>query len=144
MAMPVSLARLLSALQFAAPGAGVCVDTVMGEVIEAIETPRVIDQSSDRSAPLDSSQDSERFQTISLDFDEREIAKRFCETIADRDNRRRLETALMSAQPLESFENALYRVGIAHQWFPFRERQLGDLAKAWLETAGIPFVDDLT
>src|SRR5580704_7521133 len=129
MTVPVSLARLVSAFQFVAPGVGVCVDTGTGEVIEGTAA---------------SSQDPERFQTISLDFDEREIAKRFCETIADRDNRRRLETALMSAQPLESFENALYRVGIAHQWFPFRERQLGDLAKAWLETAGIPFVDDLT
>ena len=129
MAMPVSLARLISAVQFAAPGAGVCIDTGTGQVIEGTAGSRP---------------DSQRFRTISLDFDEREIAKRFCETIADRDDRRRLETALTSAQPLESFEHALYRAGIAHQWFPFRERQLGDLAKAWLETAGIPFVDDLT
>jgi hypothetical protein len=128
MAVPVSLASLVSAVQFAAPGAVVCIDTVTGEVIEGT---------------ADSRQDSERFQIIALDFDEGEIAKRFCETIADRDDRQRLETALTSAQPLESFEHALYRAGIAHQWFPFRERQLGDLAKAWLETAGIPFVDDL-
>jgi hypothetical protein len=128
MAVPVSLVRLVSALQFAAPGAVVCIDTVTGEVSEGT---------------ADSSQDSERFQTIALDFDEREIAKRFCETIADRDDRRRLETALTSAHPLESFENALYRVGIGHQWFPFRESQFGDVAKAWLETAGISFVDDL-
>jgi hypothetical protein len=128
MAVPVSLASLVSAVQFAAPGAVVCIHTVTGEVIEGT---------------ADSRQDSERFQIIALDFDEGEIAKRFCETIADRDDRRRLEIALTSAQPLESFENALYRGGIGHQWFPFRERQLGDLAKAWLETAGIPFVDDL-
>jgi len=129
MAVPVSLVRVVSALQFAAPGAVVCIDTGTGEVIEGT---------------ADSRQDSERFQIIALDFDEGEIGKRFCETIADRDDRRRLETALTSSQPLESFEHALYRAGIAHQWFPFRERQLGDLAKAWLETAGIPFVDDLT
>ncbi len=129
MAVPVSLARLISAVQFAAPGASVCIDTGTGEVIEGMAGSR---------------QDSQRFRTISVDFDEREIAKRFCETLADRDDGRRLETALTSAQPLESFENGLYRAGIAHQWFPFRERQLGDLAKGLLQAAGIPFVDDLT
>jgi hypothetical protein len=121
----ISLASLVSALQFAEPG-GVRVDTLTGEVVEGNQAP------------------SERFRTITLDFDEREIAKRFCETLADQGDRRRLETALTSSQPLESFENGLYRASIAHQWFPFRERYLGELAKGQLAAQGIAFVDDLS
>jgi hypothetical protein len=136
--LPVSLARLISAWQFAEPGAGVRVDTLTGEVVEGIEAP-----SSDQSPPLNSSEASARVRTIAFDFDEREIAKRFCESLSEPRDRSRLETALSSAQPLESFEHALYRVGIAHRWFPFRERQLGDLAKVQLEAKGIAFVDDL-
>ncbi len=120
----VSLASLVSALQFAEPG-GVRIDTLTGEIVEGNQAA------------------STRFRTITLDFDEREIAKRFCETLSDPGDRRRLETALKSSQPLESFENGLYRAGIAHQWFPFRERYLGDLAKGQLAAQGIPFLDDL-
>ena len=88
--------------------------------------------------------DPTRYRTVVVEVDELEVAKRFCETVAEPSNRRRLETALSSAQPLESFENALFRLGIAHTWFPFREIQLGNLAKAWLAAQGIPFLDDLS
>jgi len=138
MPVPVSLAGLVSALQFAAPGAAVRIDPLTGDVIEGLE-PLPTRQ----SVPATSSEESGHFRTIAVDFDEHEIAKRFCETVSDRNDRQRLEMALLSAQPIESFENSLYRVGIAHQWFPFRERQLGDLAKAQLEAQGITFVDDL-
>jgi hypothetical protein len=138
MPVPVSLARLVSALQFAAPGAGVRIDPLTGDVVEGPE-PLPTRQ----SLPADSSEESSRFRTIAVDFAEHEIAKRFCETVSDRNDRRRLEMALSSAQPIENFENGLYRAGIAHLWFPFRERQLGDLAKAQLEAQGFAFVDDL-
>lgn len=133
----ISLARLVSALQFAEPGAAVRIDTVTGEVVEPVE-PVPSRPGSESPAEL-----SGRYQTVALDVDDRELARRFCESISESDDRRRLETALSSAQPVESFENALYRLGIAHQWFPFRELQLGSLAKAWLEAQGLPFVDDL-
>jgi hypothetical protein len=126
-------------LQFVEPGAAVRVDTLTGDVAEEIEP-----QSPNESTSLNSNGESERFRTIALDLDEREIAQRFCEKVSDPNNRRRLETALSSAQPLESFQNALFRTGIAHQWFPFRERQLADLAKARLAAEGIAFVDDLS
>jgi len=129
----VSLVKLVSALQFANPGAAVWIDTETGDVVEP-EAP----------GGKAGSADATRYRIVVVEVDELEVAKRFCETVAEPSNRRRLETALSSAQPLESFENTLFRAGIAHEWFPFREIQLGNLAKAWLAAQGIPFLDDLS
>ncbi len=126
----VSLAKLVSALQFAGPGAVVQVDRQSGEVIDGPSS----------AAPPDS---SARFRPIAVEIDELEFAKRFCETVADLNDRRRIATALAGTRPMESFENAIFRVGVAHDWFPFRDRQVTNAAQACLEAHGIPFVDDL-
>jgi hypothetical protein len=52
--------------------------------------------------------------------------------------------ALASASPQEAFENALFRCCIANEWFQFRDQRLLQLAREWLETRGIRYVDDLT
>jgi hypothetical protein len=129
MAAAVSLAKFVAALEFADPSTGVRIDTSTGEVIEV-------------ASPMAGGA-SERFRTIALEVDELDFARRFCETVDDATDRGRLEMALASARPIESFEIALYRVEIAHRWFPFRERQIGRLAMAWLAAQAIPFVDDL-
>jgi hypothetical protein len=131
MSAAVSLTRFVSALEFAGPGAAVRIDTSTGEVVEAAEPA------------ISVSDQAERYQTIAVEVDEQDLARRFCEAVADPTDRKRLETALSSSQSLESFENTVHRVGLAHRWFPFRERQLGERAKACLEARGILFVDDL-
>jgi hypothetical protein len=126
MSPAVSLARLVSALQFTQSGVAVRIDTQIGDVVEE-----------------GTESESASYRTIDVEIDELDLARRFCERVGDATGRRRLETALSSAQPMESFENALYRTGIAHEWFPFREQEIGGIAKAWLEARGIPYVDDL-
>ena len=138
MSAAVSLAKLVSALQFADPGAAVHVDTLTGEVIESPQPGSL-----DGAAPVGLTNRPQRYRTIAIDIDELEFARRFCASVADPNDRRRLETALSSGQSIEAFEQALYRGKIAHTWFPFRTLQLGELAKAWLEAQGLPFVDDL-
>jgi hypothetical protein len=87
--------------------------------------------------------DAARYRLVGVKLDDLELARKFCQTVTDANDRRRLETSLASNQPLEGFENTVYRLGLAHLWLPFRERELGRLAKACLEVQGIPFVDDL-
>jgi hypothetical protein len=128
----VSLAGLVSALQFAAPGKPVRIDTQTGDVIP-----------SDEAVGPGSVGEVQRDGTIKIRLDEMALAKSFCATVTDPQNRKRLETALLSARPVEAFERALYRSKIAYQWFPFRDLELVRLAKAQLEAQGIPFVDDL-
>lgn len=138
MSAAVSLARLVSALQFVEPGAGVRIDTSTGEILEGTEP-----KSPGEAAPIRSAEPLGHYRTLALEVDEVKLARGFCETVTDLSNRRRLETALSSARPIESFENTLFRLGIGHEWFPFRERQLGDVVKASLEAKQIPYVDDL-
>jgi hypothetical protein len=126
----VSLSKLVSALQFAGPKSVVQVDRQSGEVVEG-----PLGAATPASSAL--------FQPITVEIDELECAKRFCETVADLNDRRRLATALAGARPMESFEHAIFRVGVAHDWFPFRDRQVANAAQACLEAQGIPFVDDL-
>ena len=114
----VSLASLVSALQFAAPGEPVRFDTRTGEVIAADEA----------LGP----------GTITISLDELALAKRFCATVSEPQDRKRLETSLLSVRPMEAFEQALYRIQIAHRWFPFRDLELVQIAKAELEATGAP------
>ena len=130
MAVAVSLSKLVSALQYAGPGVVVHVDRQSGDVVESPAGGATPDSSA-------------RLQPIAVEIDELDCAKRFCETVADLNDRRRIATALAGAQPLENFENAIFRVGVAHEWFPFRERRVAAAARARLEAQGIPFADDL-
>src|SRR5580704_3155279 len=108
-----SLARLVSALQLAAPGEPVRIDTQTGEVIAI-----------DEALGPGSGGEAQRDGTITISLDEVALAKSFCATVTDPQDRQRLETALLSVRPVEAFEQALYRVKIAHRWFPFRDLEL--------------------
>jgi len=128
----VSLARLVDTLQLAALCEPVRIDTQTGEVIAVDDSPEP-----------GSAGDLQRDGTITITLDEVALAKSFCATVTDSQDRKRLETALLSARPVEAFEQALFRVKIAHRWFPFRYLELVRVARAQLEAQGIPFVDDL-
>lgn len=130
MATPVSLSKLVSAWQYAGPGVVVQVDTRSGELVEGPPVATASDSAS-------------HLQPVTIEFDELECAKRFCETVVDPNDRRRVTTALAGARPLESFENMIFRVGVAHEWFPFRDRQVANALQAFLAAQRIPFADDL-
>jgi hypothetical protein len=126
----VSLAKLVSAWQFAGPGVPVQVDRRSGEVLEG-------------AAGAAAAGSPSHLQPIAIEFDELECAKRFCETVTDVNDRRRISTALASSRPMESFENTIFRIGVGHDWFPFRDRQVANSMRAFLNAQGISFVHDL-
>jgi hypothetical protein len=128
----VSLASLVSALQLATPGEPVRIDRQTGEVIPF-----------DDEAGPGSGGEEQHERTITIRLDDLAMAKSFCATITDLPDRKRLETALLSHSPVEAFEQAVYRIQVAHRWFAFRDLEMIRLAKAQLEAQGIPFDDDL-
>ena len=78
------------------------------------------------------------------EHDEIELARQFSETVEDAENRQRLRLALSTASVWGPFEAALFRSRIANEWFQFRDKRLVELAKEWLESRQIPYIDDVT
>ncbi len=78
------------------------------------------------------------------EHDEIEFARQFSETVEDAENRQRLRVALTTLGAREAFEAALFRSRIANEWFQFRDERLVQLAKEWLESRQIPYIDDMT
>lgn len=140
MANAVSLCDLVSRLQFADPTTEIFVDTQSGTVVER-------ESAGDASPSTVESEitDRDRFQELPVldDRQEIELARNFHAQVSDAENRRRLALALANTNPLQSFEAALYRCQIAHEWFRFRDERLVRLVREWLEARGIPYVDDV-
>ena len=78
------------------------------------------------------------------EHDEIEFARQFSETVENAENRQRLRVALTTLGAREAFEAALFRSRIANEWFQFRDERLVQLAKEWLESRQIPYIDDVT
>ncbi len=78
------------------------------------------------------------------EHDEIEFARQFSETVENAENRQRLRVALTTLGAREAFEAALFRSRIANEWFQFRDERLVQLAKEWLESRQIPYIDDMT
>jgi hypothetical protein len=76
--------------------------------------------------------------------DELDLALRFVETREKAEDRQRLNLALREANPQEAFETAVFRCQIAHAWFQFRDEQLLQRAKNWLDAEGLAYIDDVT
>jgi hypothetical protein len=76
--------------------------------------------------------------------DEIELARQFAETVENAENRQRLLLALSTGTARERFEAAVFRSRIANEWYRFRDERLTRLAKDWLESRNIPYVDDVT
>lgn len=128
----ISLSDVVAAMQFTEPPIVAGVDTGTGRIVT----------SNGRS----SSTASPAFRPIPIFTEQREIAlaRQYVATVANPDDRRRLQTALASESSPEAFETALFRCQIAHDWFQYRDQCLLQLAKEWLDSHGISYTDDLS
>ena len=129
MTSPVRLSEFVSLLQSVDFDTAIAVDKGTGSV-------RPVEPAAAQGS------DEERFPAMT-ERGEAELAKAFSAKIENAADQHRLRLALSSADPLDAFQNALYRSKIAHEWFQFRDAQLVRLAKEWLDARGLPYVDDI-
>jgi hypothetical protein len=127
----VLLSEVAAALQFSDPTAVAYLDRSNGQIV----APTARDFAA-------SPQDFEPLPTFT-EQDEIELAGRYAATVQNPEDRRRLQTALSSANPHEAFETTLFRCQIAHDWFRFRDQSLLQLAKDWLHAHSIAYTDDV-
>jgi hypothetical protein len=67
------------------------------------------------------------------------IMERFAISQTSRSNRAALIDAIHGPGAFRMFKEAVRRLGIEEAWFAFRETAFEDIAKAWLESHGIPY-----
>lgn len=137
----VSLSDVVAAVEFCDAKAAAYFDPTNGRIVTPAQGP---DEGGEPAGP--------KLEPIPPGFlplpaftgpDEIELARKFAATVLQAENRQRLELALAGANPLAGFETALFRGRIANEWFQFRDQRLLELAKDWLDTHGIPYVDDV-
>ncbi len=67
------------------------------------------------------------------------IMERFARSISDDDVRDSLEAALHGRGAFRRFKDAVHRLGIADEWYRFRDAALEEIAIKFLEAHGIEF-----
>jgi hypothetical protein len=138
----LSLSELVAALQFSDATAVAFFDRSTSQIVTPTHEPEAVGEPNDPEPE----KKPERFERLPAfgEQHETELARQFAARVENPEDRQRLDLALASASPQEAFENALFRCCIANEWFQFRDQRLLQLAREWLETRGIPYVDDLT
>jgi len=63
----------------------------------------------------------------------------FARSIEDEHISRDLQSAIRGTGAFRRFKDAIYRLGVAEQWYSFKEQALREIARAWCEKNGIPF-----
>jgi hypothetical protein len=142
MSRAVSLGELVAALQFSDATAVAFFDRSTSQIVTPSQDP--VEAGGPNDPEPEKRPESFELLPAFTEQHEIELARQFAATVENAEDRQRLHLALASASPREAFENALFRCRIANEWFQFRDQRLLQLARAWLETHGIPYVDDVT
>ncbi len=74
-----------------------------------------------------------------FEIHEYSLVERFCDGIADPDQRRDLKAALEGPQAFRSFGDAVGRIGLEQEWFRFRDQAFEELAINWLDEHEIAY-----
>ena len=67
------------------------------------------------------------------------IVERFCESINEPRHRKKLQKAIRGKRAFRDFQKVLGKLGIVQRWIGFRNRELEELAVAWLDQNDIPY-----
>jgi hypothetical protein len=76
---------------------------------------------------------------LSVSFDGRRSADRFCEAIPERSLREELAGALKCCTPWEEFQRVLRCHGFAEAWAAFYDREFEQFTARWLDLHGIRY-----
>jgi hypothetical protein len=111
------------ALQAAEEGAGAEAGVEEFELAEA----RAILTGGDDYLPL-----PDRFE-----IDEYRMMERFASGVADPAAQAELADAVRGRGAFRRFKDAVHRLGLAEEWYRYRDRSYEDVARAWCEAQGI-------
>lgn len=77
-----------------------------------------------------------------FDFHEWEVMRSFAESRPDPDHQARLLRAIHGRGAFRVFKDAVFELDVREEWFAYRDAALRELARAWLEAQGVPYLDE--
>lgn len=85
-----------------------------------------------------------RFIPLPSQFDihEYRIMEDFCYSVEDEAASDCLLYAIKGKGAFRRFKDTLHELGIAEQWYAYRDETLKEVAKEWCEAHGIPYIDE--
>ncbi len=70
------------------------------------------------------------------------IMEKFCLSIEDNDLSKSLSGLIVGRGAFRRFKDEIHRLGMADQWYEYREEAFREIARKWCEEKGINFVED--
>ena len=77
-----------------------------------------------------------------FEIHEWQIMDRFARWVEDEGVSEELRYALRGRGAFRMFKDAIHRLGVAKEWYEYRERALRRIAADWCEANGIPFEEE--
>jgi hypothetical protein len=77
-----------------------------------------------------------------FDIDEYRMMERFANAVTDAEASARLRHALQGRGAFRYFKDSVHELGLAQQWYAYRDRQFEEVAIAWCEANGIEYTRD--
>jgi hypothetical protein len=144
MSAKVALSRIVAALDELAEGQSAHLELASGEIVHVLDPVIYGDDIADLEPSADDV-DGPEYAALPTRFDVHEwtIMRDFCDRAEDEDLRDRLLRAVHGRGAFRRFKDVVYEEGIQDDWFAYREARLADIARAWLEVEGVPYVDDV-
>jgi GAF domain-containing protein len=89
--------------------------------------------------------DQEHYLSLPSKFDIHEYAimERFCLAQEDQKVSNRLCQAIQGSGAFRRFKVNIHELGIADQWYQYRQASFKEIAIEWCESHGLPYTDDL-
>ncbi|MGF1608962.1 MAG: UPF0158 family protein [Kiloniellales bacterium] len=151
----VSLRKILDQLDLLTDQGTLYVNRATGEVYvvtdddisaaESEDTEWVPEWQKDELPKIREILSSEDWLELATKFDIHEYAimERFCLSVEPVERSDRLIDAIKGRGAFRRFKDAIHRMGIADDWYRFRDQALAEFATDCLEAQGIPFKNDL-
>ncbi len=148
MAVVVSLVEMISEMAEVVDNHTAFLNRKTGELLTMNDQQRALFENSQQVHDLAEGQHAVREAMESGDllelpskFEHHEysIVERFCESINEPRQKRKLLKAIRGKRAFRDFQKVLGKLGIEQRWLGFRNRELEELAVAWLDQNEIAY-----
>jgi hypothetical protein len=158
-AVPVKLSDIVNSISFQTDESSYYLNRETGDIIHVMNQEfRAAEEEDDSSKELYGLEDEQieiandiladelQQKYIALpdkfDIHEYNIMERFCLSIEDEDISDSLYRAIKGRGAFRRFKDAIYRYGVADDWYKYRDNAMKSIAIDWCEEKGIEYIED--